>query len=181
MVIPNTAAIAWGARVSPEFRDRVRQLCNALDWPEHSADWLMACMAFETGRSFSPAVQNPQSSATGLIQFMASTAAGLGTTTAKLAKMDAVTQLGYVEKYFKPYAHRVKSLEDLYMAILWPRAIGKSLSYVLWSKAHPGWLAKAYAVNKGLDLNRDGQVTKAEATRPVRLLLDEGRLKQNAA
>lgn len=140
----------------------------------------MACMAFETGRSFSPAVQNPRSSATGLIQFMESTARGLGTTTAKLAKMTAEDQLTYVERYFAPYSQRIQSLEDMYMAILWPKAIGKKLDYVLWSKANPDWLAKTYAANKGLDLNRDGQITKYEATTPVRLLLAEGLKHGNA-
>jgi hypothetical protein len=50
----------------------------------------MACMAFEKGETFSPCVKNPGSSATGLIQFMSSTAKSLGTTTNDLCKMSAV-------------------------------------------------------------------------------------------
>ena len=41
---------------------------------------MMAAMAFETGRRFTADVKNPRSSATGLIQFMESTATLLGTT-----------------------------------------------------------------------------------------------------
>ena len=86
----------------------------------------MAAMAFETGRDkFSASSVNRISGATGLIQFMPSTAIGLGTTTAALAAMTAEDQLEYVERYFKPYRNRLNTLEDLYMAILWPIAVGK--------------------------------------------------------
>lgn len=164
-----TKPLPWGARVSPEFRARVYRLCDNLGWSEDHAAWLMSCMAFESGRTFSPSVRNPASSATGLIQFMAATARGLGTTTAALARMSAVEQLGYVERYFRPYAARIRSLEDMYMAILWPRGIGQILEYVLWKTG-----TRAYAVNRGLDANRDGRVTKREAAAKVRAMLDEG-------
>ena len=169
-----TKPLPWGARVSPEFRARVYRLCDNLGWSENHAAWLMACMAFESGRTFSPSVRNPSSSATGLIQFMAATARGLGTTTAALARMSAVEQLGYVERYFRPYAGRIRSLEDMYMAILWPRGIGQVLEYVLWKTG-----TRTYAVNRGLDANRDGKVTKREAAAKVRAMLDEGYLKAN--
>jgi hypothetical protein len=58
----------------------------------------MAAMAFETGETFSPSIKNKASGATGLIQFMRSTAKGSGTTTAALAEMTAVDQLDFVEK-----------------------------------------------------------------------------------
>jgi hypothetical protein len=59
----------------------------------------MAAMAFETGGSFSPAVPNKAGSgAVGLIQFMPSTAKGLGTSTEALKKMSAVQQLDFVKK-----------------------------------------------------------------------------------
>lgn len=130
---------------------------------------LMAAMAFETGERFSPSIRNPRSSATGLIQFMASTAKSLGTTTAKLAAMSVEEQLAYVGKYFRPWRGRLKTLSDVYMAILWPRAIGRPESYVLWPKGTP-----AYAVNRGLDANRDGAVTKGEAAAKVNAKLVKG-------
>jgi hypothetical protein len=49
------------------------------------------------------------------------------------------------------------------MAILWPAAVGKSNDYVLFSSP-----SKAYEQNKGLDLNKDGNITKAEAAAKVR-------------
>ncbi len=74
--------------------------------------------------------------------------------------------MDYVLKYFKagPIAKvSAPSLEDLYMAILWPRAVGKPLDYVLFS--HP---SLAYQQNNGLDANKDGNITKAEAATKVR-------------
>jgi hypothetical protein len=164
-----TQPLAWGARVDSPFRLRVYRLCDNLDWPEQRASDLMAVMAFETGRRFSSRTRNPASSATGLIQFMSATAKGMGTTTTKLAAMSEVEQLGWVEKYFRPNASRIRSLEDMYMAVLWPRGIGQTLEYVLWKTG-----TRSYAVNRGLDSNRDGKVTKREAAGKVREQLREG-------
>ena len=47
-------------------------------------DFLLACMAFESGMSFCSSIRNAASGATGLIQFMPSTARGLGTTTVRV-------------------------------------------------------------------------------------------------
>jgi hypothetical protein len=134
----------------------------------------MACMAFETGRTFSPSVKNPQSSATGLIQFIRSTAEHLGTSVEALAEMSAVDQLDYVKKYFEPYASQIDSLEDMYMAILWPRAVGENASFVLWKKG-----TRAYHVNRGLDADKDGEVTQEEATAKVKRQLNAGLEPQN--
>jgi uncharacterized protein (DUF2345 family) len=126
---------------------------------------LLACMAFETGRTFNPGIQN-SIGATGLIQFIRPTAIGLGTTTDQLRTMTRVEQMDWVLKYFKAGPIRKLSnvtLEDLYMAILWPAAVGKSNDYVLFSSP-----SKAYEQNKGLDLNKDGNITKAEAAAKVR-------------
>lgn len=53
-----------------------------------------------TGERFRANTVNRASGATGLIQFMPSTAKQLGTTTDKLAAMTEVDQLDYVAKYF---------------------------------------------------------------------------------
>lgn len=165
-----TKQLAWGARVDAAFRDRVYRLCDNLGWSEDHASWLMACMAFETGRTFSPSVRNAAgSSGTGLIQFMDATAKRLGTSTRALAAMSAVRQLDYVERYFAPVAHRIQTLDDMYMAILWPAAVGRVLGFVLWATG-----TRAYVMNRGLDRNRDGKVTKGEAAAVLFQHLDEG-------
>jgi hypothetical protein len=163
----NGTSIAWGAKVSPAFKQKVITICNRLGI---NPDDLMACMAFESGGTFNPAIRNAAGSgAVGLIQFMPSTARNLGTTTQELAAMSAEEQLDYVELYFAGRKH-LKTLEDLYMAILWPAAIGKDLEFVLFQKP-----SKAYDQNAGLDHDRDGRVTKFEAAASVRNMLTKGR------
>jgi hypothetical protein len=134
-------------------------------------------MAWESGRSFSPAKKNMAGSgATGLIQFMPSTAQGLGTSVDALAAMTAVEQLDWVEKYFQPYKGKLRDLSDLYMAILWPAAVGKPLEYVLWEK---GSRPTTYRQNAGLDANHDGTITKAECTAKLFAMKAEGMRPEN--
>jgi hypothetical protein len=158
--------IAWGKKVSPAFKREVMRIADELGCdPSH----LMAAIAFETGERFTPDVRNPQSGATGLIQFMPATAKGLGTTTDALAAMTAEEQLAYVEKHFSPWAGRMKTLSDVYMTILWPKAVGRPEAHVLFSAP-----SKRYLQNKGLDANKDGQVTKGEAASKVQQKLAKG-------
>lgn len=164
--------LAWGAKVSPEFRNRVQGICRRVVISDPS--WLMACMAFETGETFSPTVRNSAGSgAIGLIQFMPGTAAALGTSIEQLAAMSAEGQLVEVEAYFKPWSGRLKSLGDVYGAILWPGMIGKPDSSVIFEKDDPA-RPKLYLQNKGLDANADGHITKAEIVAKVLAKLGRG-------
>ena len=164
-------ALAWGAKVSPRFRTAATDGARALGV---DASWLMACMAFESGETFRPDVRNAAGSgAVGLIQFMPATAAALGTTTEALAMMTAEDQLAFVFAYFRPSRGRLENLGDLYMAILWPGGIGKADDFVLFDRADPDHPAR-YVQNAGLDLDRDGRVTRKEACRRVRAKLDKG-------
>ncbi|GAB7127689.1 hypothetical protein JCM19000A_21960 [Silvimonas sp. JCM 19000] len=169
--------LAWGKKVSADFANRVTQIGSNLGV---DPNFLMACMAFESGESFSASVRNAAGSgAVGLIQFMPTTAQALGTSTDQLAAMSNVQQLDFVEKYFLPSKGRLQSLEDVYMAILWPAAIGKPLDYVLFDKndaAHP----KRYVQNAGLDLDKNGQITKGETASKIRDKLNKGLLPDNA-
>lgn len=149
----------------------------AKDFDTPDPNWYMACMAFETGETFSPSIKNPGSTAVGLIQFLEATARGLGTTTAKLAAMTRMEQLEYVWLYFRNFIRdtgkRPKTLEDVYMVIHWPRAVGLDNSATMYTQG-----TSAYKVNAGLDLNKDGIITKAEAGRLVRAKLDKGLTKE---
>lgn len=161
--------LAWGDKVNEQFRNRVIEICREFDWSEDHPSWLMSCIAFESGETFSPDIRNAAGSgATGLIQFMPATASGLGTTTDALADMDAVEQLDYVQKYFKPYASRINSLPDMYMAILMPKYVGQPDDAVLFSGG------VAYRQNSGLDANHDGKITKREAAGKVAAKLVKG-------
>lgn len=163
--------LCWGAKVSPVFRDRVRWIADTL---AISADDLMACMAWESGRSFSASVKNMAGSgAVGLIQFMPSTAKSLGTSAADLARMSAEDQLNFVYKYFRPWQGKLRNLSDVYMAILWPAAVGKPDDYALFTGG------VSYRQNTGLDLNKDGQVTKAECAAKLYAMRAEGLKPEN--
>lgn len=123
-------------------------------------NWLMAVMYFETAGTFSASIRNPYSDATGLIQFMPSTAADLGTSIDELALMPAEEQLYYVYRYYLPYKNRINSYVDLYLATFFPAAIGKQDSYVLETS---NISASAIAeVNPVFDLNKDRKITVAE-------------------
>lgn len=168
--------LAWGAKVSPAFREKIRAIATRL--PTDPSD-LMSCIAWESGRSFRPDVRNMAGSgATGLIQMMELVAKELGTTTDALAAMTAEDQLDYVERYFMMWKKRLAprksfALNDLYMAILWPAAVGKPDTFVLFDKSdldHPA----RYRQNAGLDIDHDGRVTKAEAAAKVLAMKAEG-------
>lgn len=173
--------IAWGAKVSETFLDRCKWIVEDLQIGVSTSDGmskLLSCIAWESGRTFSASVVNKAGSgATGLIQFMPATAKALGTTTAALAKMKAEDQLNYVWKYFAPYKGKLKSLSDLYMAILWPKAIGKPETYVLWDKSA---MPTTYRQNAGLDINADGGIIKAEASAKLNAMLAEGMTAKNS-
>jgi N-acetylmuramoyl-L-alanine amidase len=157
----NIPGYANNPNVTPEFKAKTIEIANKLGIDPKV---MVSIMAFESG--LNPSRKNMAGSgATGLIQFMPSTANSLGTTTDKLGKMSSVEQLDYVEKYFsQPHLKgKINSVADAYMAVLWPAAVGKPMDHVLFSAG-----SKAYEQNKGLDLDKDGNITKEEASRKVR-------------
>lgn len=163
-------AICWGKKFTSDEKEAVFWIEDKL---KLNADLLMACMAFETGATFDPSIKNAAgSSGTGLIQFMRSTAINLGTTVEALAKMSRLRQLGFVYHYFKGYGTDLSgwNLEDVYMAILYPKAIGKGLDWTFPWAPH----TLAYKQNVGLDKNRDKLITKREASAGVRRMYELG-------
>ena len=127
---------------------------------EINPNWLMAVMYFESARTFSPSIQNPYTKATGLIQFMPSTAKELGTSITALSQMNAVDQLYYVYKYYVRYKAKLKSYVDLYLITFFPLAAGKPLDFILETKSLPASLIAKQ--NPVFDINKDSKVTVAE-------------------
>ena len=153
------------------FMSGVGDLAEKLNVPTED---LLAVMDFETGGTFDPAQKNMAGSgAVGLIQFMPSTAEGLGTSTEELAAMTRTEQLEYVEKFLEEnYTGRMDGKEgnvsDLYMSVLFPAAVGKPDDFVLFGEgAMNDKFVERYEANKGLDLNKDGSITKGEAASKV--------------
>ena len=166
------------SKVSVEFAERVQNIATRL---KVDVNHLMAVIAFETANTFAADICNGgkrwsaltglerQHKAVGLIQFMPNTARILGTSSELLAGMKPEQQLYYVEKFFEPAHGRLQTIEDLYMWVLWPRAVGKSSDYVLFRRP-----SQTYEQNKGLDINNDGLITKQEASARVRKIYERG-------
>ncbi len=155
--------------VDTEFISKTCTIANDLEIKD--AGYLLAVMHFETGGTFNPAEKNKAGSgATGLIQFLPKTATGLGTSVEQLEKMSRLEQLRYFEMYLKPYVGKLNNLEDIYMSVLWPKAVGESNDYVLWEGITKD---VTYLQNRGLDKNSDKKITKSEATSNVKVIYEK--------
>lgn len=122
---------------------------------------LAAVISFETGGSFNPGAKNPNSSATGLIQFMSGSGGTkgkyYGMSRDKFASLSFDKQMKYVEKYFKERDKRFRpgneannSVADVYTAVT-------GYGYKRGSRA--------YELNKVWDSNKDGYIAKGEMVR----------------
>lgn len=143
-----------------EFINKVLDVSKKLDI---NPNWLMAVMNSES--RLDSTIQNTKypvggGYATGLIQFIPSTAKGLGTSTDELKNMSSVKQLDYVYKYFLPYKNKIVGYQDLYMVTFFPAAVGKSDSTILEAKNIPA--AKIATSNPIFDLNKDNKITVKE-------------------
>lgn len=143
------------------FYNKVVQVAKRINC---SPDDLMALMNSESG--IDPSKANAAGSgATGLIQFMPSTAEGLGTTTQALAKMSAEEQMVYVEKCI---------MNSKRAAGLGNSKIGPGTLYALIflpARANRDKLTssgeKYYRQNKGLDIDKDGIISKADLAKRI--------------
>lgn len=160
------AAVRGIEKTGMPFRNKLVQVSNALGI---SPDWLASAISFETGGTFSPAVQNPYSKATGLIQFIGPTAAKLGTTLDDLKAMTDIQQLDYVYQYFLPYKGRMRSLNDTYLAVFMPSQMGKSSDSVVASEG-----STVYEQNQGFDQSGKGYFTVGDITSAVRSVYNAG-------
>lgn len=118
--------LLFSNKVSQAFADKVISICNSLGI---NPNWLMFIMNYETAGTFSPSIQN-KGGATGLIQFLMSTAQGLGTTTDALSQMTDVEQLDWVYKYLVPYKGDMVDYYTTYLAIFYPAALGQPDTFV---------------------------------------------------
>lgn len=143
-----------------EFTEKVNNIACQLDI---ESNWLMFVMWFES--RLNPQEVNPISGATGLIQFMPSTAIDLGTTTDMLRRMSNVQQLDYVLAYLKPYKGRMKNWFDVYLAVFYPKAMGNP-DFVI----TPDIVAKQ---NKIFDLNGNLDISVSEIRTVLRRNIPE--------
>ena len=146
----------------PKFLEKTKQIAKRLNCDYKD---LLGLMNSESG--INSKAGNPNGGATGLIQFMPSTAKKLGTTTTALKNMSPIEQLDYVEKYLiqakaaAGFSSSDKiSAGDLYALTFLP---GRANREVLTSQGE-----NFYAQNSGLDANKDGKITKTELGQRVK-------------
>ncbi|MEI8377494.1 MAG: transglycosylase SLT domain-containing protein [bacterium] len=156
----------WGQyNLSDKFYSKVVRISKRVGCDPNA---LMAVMKSESG--LNSKAKNPNGSATGLIQFIESTAKGLGTTTAELKRMSPEKQLDYVEKYLLKTKNAAGIDEN-------KRIDGATLYSLVFLPAYAKRqvLCKsgstAYNANKGLDLNKDGDIDKTDLARRVNNLM----------
>jgi len=146
----------------PAFLSKVKEISKRLNCNYRD---LLGVMNSESG--IRADAKNPNGSATGLIQFVESTANRLGTTTAALRQMSPIEQLDYVEKYLTS-AKRSAGFSSsdklsggqLYALIFLPARAGRE---VLTQSGE-----SYYSCNRGLDKNKDGKITKQELDERVK-------------
>ncbi|WP_256852673.1 hypothetical protein [Pantoea sp. Fr+CA_20] len=158
----------FGADKTSAFRTKLLDVSNDLGI---DPNYIMACIALETGKTFRTDIKNPGSSATGLIQFMKATAEELGTSTSQLRRMDHVQQMEYVKKYFQMQSCNVNvpteewSLEDVYYSIFSPKLIKLKSNDIIYQKGD----GDSYDKNLYHDVNKDGKITKSEIAENIRV------------
>ncbi|UYE93574.1 hypothetical protein [Shewanella phage FishSpeaker] len=156
-----TYDLPWSKSVSPEFINQIYVLAREHGYSYEWTQWLMSCMHFETGGTFSSTIQNGAGAKYfGLIQFGTAAASDLGTTVEELTKLTPVEQLHWVFAYFNLWRKRGKTytqLEDLYLTIFYPAAVGKNADTVIFLKDTVG-----YRQNNGFDFDKNGEITVGE-------------------
>ena len=104
----------------------------------------------------------PGQTATGLLQFIEDTAQGMGTTTEAIRRMSPVEQLRLVEKYLTPFRGRLNSLADVYLAVFRGFIAEGGDTSVVAPLDKSNKERRIYSLNRWLDFNGDGKITKGE-------------------
>ena len=152
--------LLFSNKVSKEFSDKVISESKKLPI---EPSWIMLVMQLESG--LNPQAVNPISNATGLIQFIPSTAVELGTTVGQLLNMSGVEQLDYVFKYLKNVQQRqgrYSTYFDVYLSIFYPYSISQDDDYVMGSERGLAYAQTVARQNPTFDVSKDGTITKGE-------------------
>lgn len=119
---------------------------------------LAAVISFETGGTFSPSKRNPNSSATGLIQFMAGSGGTkgkyYGMTRDQFGSLSFDEQMKYVEKYFLDRSSRFRAGNEA------KNTTGDVYGAVTGYGYKKG--SREYELNKVWDSNKNGVIEKGE-------------------
>lgn len=142
-----------------ELRAKISNICDSLEIDEKH---LYKVIYYESQGN--PKARNPFSRATGLIQFVPSTAIKLGTNIDELYKMSSYDQLDYVYKYLENRNKEKKftnTYNDLHLSIFYPNSRGKRGDYIIADTT----TLKGKTIlmqNASLDINKDKVLTVSE-------------------
>lgn len=141
----------WLTHSAPPVRAALFDVAARNNWDPNA---LAAVIDLESGGD--PRALNPDTGATGLIQFMPDTARSMGTSVEALAELPADRQLAYVEAFLRSnLAGRVLTdVGDYYLVTFMPGRVGSPDSFVLARKG-----SDVYRLNRGLDVDQDGTLS----------------------
>jgi hypothetical protein len=139
-----------------------------------SPDALATIISLESG--FDPQAQNKNTKATGIIQFIPSTAKVLGTTVEALSGMSFQQQLPFAVKFYARSKCAGLGVGRLYLCTFCPAVMDEPDEFVIAregveEKGPCGTQSKVYAQNRGLDATKDGVLTVGDVQATI-----EGRL-----
>ena len=156
----------------PGVEDKVNSIAEKFGF---SSEELLTTIENES--NFDITAKNPKSSATGLIQFMDSTATDMGFDHGKLLEMDELGQLDLVEKYFD---RNHKEGSAPYMTVALPAYGNKPLDEVLYdkdseqAKKNPQWTDPdtGHVTRRGVEAY--GTINKRTYKEKQQQLIDDG-------
>jgi len=172
----SVAAVPGISKLSPSDLAALKRAADELRVP---VDSLAAIMSIES--VFDPHIVNADSGATGLIQFIPSTAIMLGTTVQDLRKMTFQQQLPYVVKFYKRNGCTgLPGVGDLYLCTFCPSLRRAADSEIVARQGEPSKSPchssasedTVYRQNSGLDANKDGVITAGDVRRKVEGIID---------
>jgi hypothetical protein len=146
-------------REQPNFWIELQEIAKRL---KTEPAWLLNIMATES--LFDPKARNglPGQTASGLLQFIESTARSMGTSTEAIRRMSPVEQLRLVEQYLMPFRGRLDSLANVYLAVFRGFIIEGGEAAVIAPLDNSNKERRIYSLNRWLDFNGDGKITKGE-------------------
>lgn len=155
--LPDDVVSALDNKLGSGFSEKLEGICERLKCEPEA---LLGLMFSESG--LTTTAVNSSSGATGLIQWLPSTARNLGTTTTALRQMSGVQQLDYVEKYLQNckssyFGDGEMSAGDLY-SLVWLPAYAKKDVLVSSGERY---------YSSGLDVDHDGRCTKDDLSKRI--------------
>lgn len=171
MTTTSVLAVPGIYRVDPTF---LRALAAMVDRHGWDIDGIAGVISHESGFNAAAHTPIPGQTATGLIQFIESTARQLGTTTDALRTMSPLQQLPYVERFFQRTIRQIPQAPESYILATYGRAdlvnAPDDLAIDHATSDDPAE-AERYRVNSALDAGGKGWISVGDLRASLRRVL----------